>query len=452
MSIQDLVLLLLLPVAIAVSGLCAASETALFSLTYSDRLRLSRASPRMGAAVGWLLARPRGFLLSILLLTNLANVTYFVVSSVLGRRIPDQGLAVAVNIAGLLALIFLADLLPKLLARSRRVEFARAAAPMLVVVMRAVGPVSGVLERAVVEPIMRLVRPARPDAEQAVTTEELAALLELSTRAGDIEADEQRLLGDVVDLGTTRVRDVMTPRVAMPWVSDSALPRQVLEVLRGTAATRVPVFRGSRDGQPLGLLDVKRYLAAVGGGSGGGGVGVKVASFLLPALFVPERAKLDQLLERFRIQGQSMALCVDELGAVEGMVEIGDVLDELVSPRDEAEAAPAGGVERLGPDRWVIPGRLSVRELAEYFFGSVRGRGWGGGGGLDRRASSVGGLIFAELDRVPRAGDSIRIGNVRLTVRSMNGRAVGQVEVTVAGAREGRGGRGGASRGTGDER
>jgi len=434
MNAADFLFLLILLVAVSVSAFCSASETAIFSLTFGERTRLSRSNPRIGAAVGKLLVRPRGFLLAILLLANLANVTYFVVSSVMQLRVPGTGVGLAINLGALLVLILAGDLLPKLLARSRRIEFCRVVAPVLVVVMRVVGPVSGILERAVVEPLLRVLHPDRPKVEGSVTADELATLLELSAKAGEIEIDEQRLLGDVVELGTTRVRDIMTPRMAMPWLPESATQTQIEEVVRATGATRIPVFQGSIDGRALGLLDVKGYLPEAasgvqgvrGKGAAKAGAG-RLGPYLLPAMFVPEQARLDQLLEQFRMQGQTLALCVSEFGAVEGMVQIGDVLDELLSPGGEGGASAGPQVSRLGEDQWVIPGRLSVRELAEYFFGP----GGRAGASIDRRASTAAGLVYVKLGRVPRVGDSIRVGNVVLTVQEVNGRAIERIVVSV---------------------
>jgi CBS domain containing-hemolysin-like protein len=424
MTLPDLLLLLVLPVAVGVSAFCSASETALFSLTFSDRTRLNRTSPRVAAAINRLLARPRTLLLSVLLLTNLANVLYFLAGSILERRLPGHTLRIALNLVSLLALIFLADLLPKLLARSRRTEFCRALARPLLLLLRVLGPTTAVLERIVVDPFLRLILPHRPDRERHVTQEELATLLDLSARAGEIEADEQQLLGDVVELGTIRVRDIMTPRVSMTWLPETATPAQVIDAARNSGANRIPVFRGSIEGRPLGLLDLKRYLPALE--AAGPGTKLRVSAFLVPAVFVPERAKLDQLLDLFRANRLDVALCVEELGAAVGVVRIGDVVDELLRRGIESGGDPAEQVTRVGPDRWLIPGRLSVRELWEYFFGPGRGPA------IDRRASTVAGLIFARLGRVPRVGDAIRLGNVLLTVHAMNGRVVDRVAASVA--------------------
>src|SRR5262245_9811493 len=115
-SLTDMVLVAVLLGAVLVSAACAASETAVFSLTHTERGRLRRSSPAVGRAIDGLLSRPRSFLLSVLLLTNIANVLYFVVGWMLEGRLRNHALGVVLNIALVLLLIVAADLLPKLLA------------------------------------------------------------------------------------------------------------------------------------------------------------------------------------------------------------------------------------------------------------------------------------------------------------------------------------------------
>jgi Mg2+/Co2+ transporter CorB len=118
--------------------------------------------------VAALLARPRALLVSILLVANIANVAYLVVSSVIAlgtepatplRPAPQGLLALAFSAVAVLALILFTDLLPKLLARRLRVEFCRAFARLMLAVFRAIGPVQRVLDALLIAPLSRLVRP-----------------------------------------------------------------------------------------------------------------------------------------------------------------------------------------------------------------------------------------------------------------------------------------------------
>lgn len=428
MSASYLPLLLLLPALMVASAFFSGAETALFSLGHADRVRLRRLSPAAARATGALLANPRALLVSILLLNNVVNVMFFVVSSVLASHLDEElpagsaGLAaVGFSVGSVLALVMFSEVLPKMLARRLRVEFCRLLAPLFLVLHRTVGPIRAFLDRGLVGPLARLVTPSAALQPPAVTIEELSALLEVSAREGAIETQDQHLLEDVVELSTIRVRDVMTPRIDMPWLDAQAPPEEVTAEVGRSGRPLLPVCDGSPD-RVLGWLDAKRYFAA----RLPEGPTPRPVEHLRPVLYVPERARLDQLLELFRQSRRYAAVCVDEYGTVVGIIEIEDVLRQLVAPAPQPGGTARGDVERLGEGRWRVPGRMRVRELAEFFTApGVAGR-------LDRSVSTVGGLVLMSLGRVPRVGESVRLGNIVLAVDAMDGRAVDRVLVSLS--------------------
>ncbi len=438
MDLAHAPLLLVLPPLMAVSALCSAAETALFSLTYSDRLRLRKRSPGAARAVGALLVRPRALLVSILLVTNIANVAYLVVSSVIAlspgaqapgssERVTHRGLlALAFSAAAVLALILFTDLLPKLLARRLRVEFCRAFAVPLLAVFRAVGPVQRVLDAALIAPLSRLIRP-RSAPRPVLTVDELSALLTAGAREGDIGTDEQRLLEDVVALGAVRVRDAMTPRLEISWLDAGATAADIPPAERGGERRRIVLCRGTLDREILGWVDAKRAWSAW---SASPASPPRLTPFVRPVLYVPETARLDQLLEHLRHKGTHAALCVDEHGSIVGMIEIDDVVARLIAePAAEGESEHED-LRPAGPGRWLVPGRFGVRDLCGIFETpggglTIRGRP------VERRVATVAGLVLLALGRLPRVGDEVRFGNLSLRVESMRGRTIERVLISV---------------------
>ncbi len=429
MTLTDLMLVVLLPVLAVVSAFCSASETALFSLTHSDRLRLRRTAPGTERVVAGLLARPRRLLLAVLLLTNVANVTYFVVSAVLERRIESHALSIGVNIAALLVLILIADLLPKLLARRQRVRAARILARPLLACVAVASPVVGFLERWVILPMVRLVRPSS-GARGSLDPEELAAALALAGESGEIRDDEEQLLGDVVDLGQERVRDVMTPRVSVQWIDSTGGSAAAMEVVARARRERLPVFAGSMDNPPQGWLDVRTYLRlAMVAGNDARKAEAALRAATRAAVIVPERARLDRAFEILREKGETGALAVDEFGAFVGILAMSDVVRRLSAPvRRAALLVPGASGERAvvrASDRsWSVSGRLPLSVLGEFLGGSVGSHG-------DGSASTIAGLMMQRLGRLPRAGDVVVLGELDAIVREVSGRAVARVELTL---------------------
>lgn len=419
MELQAISILLPLPVPLAVVAVASGVETALFSLTYHDRLRLKRLSPRAASAAAYLLARPRTLLVLVLFVTMAAATVYFVLTSLALLASESTWLKVVVGVVNLLLMTLVGEIVSKVLAARYRVEVCRLAAPWVLYVFRAVQPFLLVVENGLVSPLVRVITPDRKS--ERLTEEELDALLHQGSAEGAIDADERRVLGQVIRLSGLRVKDVMTHRVDMQWVDDTATHAEVAALVREKRMTRLPVVKAGEDidAGVVGLLDVKRYLAAVAVGSGvQAGMPapqqVKVTDALDPVRYVPGSASLDKLLEQFSSAGTKLGLVVDEHGAVIGIVSTENIVQRLIAElTSDEELELESQVKQLpAPDgRWSVPGRLTVRDWAAMF-GLV-------GGAVEARVSTVGGLIFAKLGRVPRVGDVVTVGNLRLEVLSL---------------------------------
>jgi putative hemolysin len=420
--------LALLPILIAlvplvvVSAFCSAAETTLFSLTHHDRLRLAKSSPGVSASVAFLLARPRALLVSLLLVNTLANTLYFVLTSLAALELSSIWAQVALTFVNLVVLTVLGEVVSKMLASRYRLESARLLAAPTLVLFGVLGPLRTFLEFGIMAPLSRLFAPER--AVEALTGEELSALLRVGAGEGHIDADEQTVLRQVIRFGSLRVKDVMIPRTEMVWLDQTAGLDDVRKLYERTRLTRVPVCRGSLDEDVLGQLNVKSYVLAAARTRSE----PRLADHVEPARYVPQSAGLDRLLESLRSASAKVGVVVDEHGSVVGVVSTQDVVRRLIVELETeptaatgAEVDPSEGVELVGPGRWVVPGRLSVREWAEMF-------------GLrpDRRVSTVSGLVFARLGRLPVAGDRVTISNVELEVMSVAGRVADRVGVRIA--------------------
>jgi CBS domain containing-hemolysin-like protein len=422
MSVAHIFILVAQLVLMVLSAFCSGSETALFALTYNDRLQLRKRSARAAGAVERLLAEPRSLLITLLLANMTANVVFLALGSVLLLSSENKALGATLNAVTVIVLVAAGEVLPKLLAASQRVRLALVAAPLVLALYQVMGPLRRVTEGVVIAPLTRLLRPAATtEAGRALlSVDELSALVELGASQGDIERDEQQLLAQVVELGTVRIRDVMSPRVQIYWLSSTARAEEVVDLVRRTGVTHIPVYKGSPDKEILGMLDARRYL-----GSHAAGRTPRLTEGLEKVIYVPETARLDKLLAHFGRSHSEVVLCVDEYGTVDGLVRIGDVADRLVAKFAEEDAVVAEmeelaeqGVKRLGEGKWSVPGKLGVREWSELF-----------GQAIDRRVSTVGGLMMSRLGRVPRVGDEVDFGNLHMRVSAMRGNLIERLEV-----------------------
>lgn len=425
MELTHLTLLLALPPLVVVSGACSAAETALFSLGFQDRARLRRESPGAAAAAAYLLARPRALLVSLILTNTLVNTLYFVITSIVTLGVENPWLGIALTVFNLVLLTVMAEVVSKMLAAQFPVAFTRLLARPVLVVFRSLGPVRQFLEVGVLAPLSRLLTPRR-GAAPTLTPEELEALVRIGERRGEIDADEQRMLRQVIALGDMRVRDVMVPRTRMEWLASGCTAEEVEELWRRTRLTRVPLCDESIDRGVVGMLNVKGFLLALAlwrerGESAGAPPAPRPADFLEEARFVPQTATLDRLLEHFRVTATKVGLCVDEHGAVTGVVSAQSAARPLmagVGPEAAANGEAAPQVEMVGLGRWRVSGSVSVREWRQMFNLEA-----------DPRVSTVAGLVFARLGRVPVVGDRVRLGNVQIEVLAVAGRVAETVQL-----------------------
>ena len=391
-------LLVSLPVLLILSGFFSGSETALFGLSESQRAELRRTDSFAARAVTTLANEPRMLLITILLGNMTINVLYFVISSVLMME-AETGWAgqLILGLVSLLALILLGEVIPKMTANSHRTRFALVISTPILALHRGIGPLRIVLDRGVVEPLSRLTAPGAVPPQ--VSADELAALLELSGREGIIDTTEQRMLNGVLGLGRYRVRDVMTPRVEVRALPERASRSAALALAKEYRIARAPVYRGDLD-TIVGVVDLRTFLRSEDR---------TIARLTRPAEFIPELATLDQLLERFRASHTLLAVAVDEYGGTAGIITIEDVVEEIVSELGGETVETDGQFAEIGHRTWRVSGDLDVHDWVEMFGPQI----------ISPRISTLGGLITQNLGRLPRPGDIVLLGNVRITVEDV---------------------------------
>ena len=244
--------------------------------------------------------------------------------------------------------------------------------------------------------------------------EDVEAFIEVGEREGILEKLEGRMVRGIVDLDTTLVREVMTPRVdvvALPATSSIAQARVVALT---TGHSRFPVYGETID-TIGGILHIRDLLRAWDEGWGD----VAIGGLVKPAIFVPETRTVAEVLAEMRTRGHA-ALVVDEYGGFAGMVTLEDLFEEIVGEiRDEHEHEDAG-LEAQADGSWLVSGAAHAEEL-ERVFGVDLG---------ERDYDTVAGFVTAALGRVPGKGERFTQAGLRVEIVEASARRVRQVRVS----------------------
>jgi CBS domain containing-hemolysin-like protein len=227
--------------------------------------------------------------------------------------------------------------------------------------------------------------------------------------------DEEKLIRGAISLPRIAVRDVMVPRLGVLGVEAGTPWSEVLDRVRSSEHSRLPVYRDSLD-DVTGILVAKDLLPAALSGESPIEGWEKLAR---PASFVPETRAVAAQLREFRNSRTHLAVVVDEYGGTAGILTIEDVLEELVGEiRDEHDVEEQPIVAENGFRFWVS-GRVPIEELEEMLGETLP----------HEQSTSVGGVVYEILGRVPRLGEEFAWGKLRVVVERMKRHAVERVYI-----------------------
>lgn len=322
-----------------------------------------------------------------------------------------QPLAFGLVVAGITYLsLVIGELVPKRIGLSDPDRVAMSVAGLMHRLSQFARPIVWLLSVST-EGLVRLFRIRQVD--DSVSERDIETLVAQGRQAGVVEPEEQEIIENAFWLGERRVNDIMTPRHQVAWLPLRATPEEIRELVGRSPHGRYLVADGDLD-HVVGFVSAPDLLAsALAGGA------PDLAELMQEPIYVPETLPILSMLDRFRETGKRLAVVVDEYGGFDGVLTLGDILEELVGDVVPDPASDPEVVEL--EDGWLIDGGLHVDEFAELLGieDELEGAGF----------QTVGGLVASELGRVPRAGDRFTWHEWDVEVTRMDGQRVAKVRV-----------------------
>jgi CBS domain containing-hemolysin-like protein len=257
--------------------------------------------------------------------------------------------------------------------------------------------------------------------EPEAAAEEVQALIDVGRSEGIFEVEEGKLIRQVVEFHDRVVREVMTPRTEIVAVEATATLRRMRETMVSSKHSRIPVYRGQIDNIE-GIVLQKDLLACWGRDPDD----APITPILRPAFFVPETKQVADLLREMQSRRTQIAIIVDEYGGVAGLVTVENLLEEIVGDIQEEHDGDETEVSPEGEGRFLLRGTATIDVLNGALGTELPAEGF----------DTVSGLIYSLLGRIPRAGEVVEHGGVRLEVVKADSRRINLVRA----AREARSG------------
>ncbi|MFO1210646.1 MAG: HlyC/CorC family transporter [Amaricoccus sp.] len=383
---------------LVLSALFSGSETA---LTTARRGRLNGMADhgRPGAAEALKLTEDKERLIGALLLgNNLANILSASLATSLFTILFGAGaVALATLVMTALVLIF-AEVLPKTYAITNPEAFSVRVAPLIRVLVVAFTPVVTAV-RAFVRLVLRLFGvDVDPKANFLAAQQEIAGTITLHASEGTVEkADRDRLLG-ALDLGQRQVEEVMMHRRDIEMIDAEAPPEEILEQAINSPHTRIPIFRGEPE-NIVGVIHAKDLSRAVHRFArehrGQALDGFDIMDVAMEPYFVPESTPLDEQMREFLRRRAHFALVVDEYGALQGLITLEDILEEIVGDiADEHDVETPTGIEPQPDGSVEVEGGVTIRDLNRACDWNLP----------DEEANTIAGLVIHEAQAIPAEG------------------------------------------------
>ncbi len=365
--------------------------------------------------VSHIIQRPERFLATVLLGNNLVNTAAAALATVLALNlITNKSLAVLAATAGVTTFLLLfGETLPKNIAwrRSERVAFA-VSRPVRLVEL-ALSPVVSLLQ-------LFSTATNRALGISAVTPqmgeEEIRMMIAAGAQTGAVEAGEAELLEKVFRFGDRQMREIMTPRPEIVWIEQGATLDGFLNIYSQHTHTRFPVYHESME-NVVGVLSVKDILAGMRGFEGVSGV--DVTGQIRPAFFVPETKSVSETFNEMRAGGHSVVLTVDEYGGIAGLATLKQMMSVIVGQMGEEGSAPEEPVTALGRDNFRIDAGLAISDINEELALGIP----------EGDYQTLAGFILDRLGSIPEAGDVMEFGDLRITIKAMEGVRIEEVEL-----------------------
>lgn len=393
-------------------GLClmvlALTSAADAAFTALSRYRLASLRTTNGSrsdhATAWLLNDPYRLKTTTILLSAAATLTAAWLTLSLDRT-ASTGMQ-ALRLGGLLiAVLLFGEALPKALAIRDPERTVRIVSGPLVVTAQILGPIVGLLN-ALMRPLTRLLSAGRTPTAPLVTTEELRHLINIGEAEGQIEQEERAMIEGVIAFGETLVREIMVPRVDIDALAIDTPIDEALDRIIRCGHSRIPVYEETLD-RVIGILYAKDLIPALRGSA----PLPALRNLLRPAYFVPETLKVSTLLADLQQRRVHMALIVDEYGGTAGMATIEDLIEQIVGEIQDEYDREESVLQVVSGHEVIVDARLPIDDVNAAVGSAL----------VSESADRIGGLVYERLGRVPRSGDELELGTVRITVLSVKG-------------------------------
>lgn len=393
-------------------------ESSFFSLTAKEVANIKVKGTKTAKGLLALMEKPQRTL-SALVITKYACITLLLTvlcSTLLWiKAAPTSwvywGVIAGIALVGVSSTILFGEIIPTRIKEKSGYERLLSAYPFISLINKVLTPLSFLLEKT---PLIK--RRMEMKTQHNISIDELSETLKLTSVE---KKDEKDILQGIVNFGKICVDEIMRPRVDIVDIDIKNKFDEVINIIRESEYSRLPVYENSID-NVKGVLYIKDLLQHIDKGPD-----FPWQNLIREAYFVPETKKIDDLLSEFQEKRIHMAIVVDEFGGTSGIATLEDILEvivgEICDEHDEDENKMYSAID---DKNYILEGKLPINDFfkikkidTEVF----EKRDWD--------ADSLAGLILEINGDIPSPGDVIEYEGYKFTIISADDRRIKKVQL-----------------------
>lgn len=398
------------------SALISGSEVAFFSLSPGDILKIKESKKTTSKALLKLLDNQKKLLATILVSNNFINIAIVILSTYLTNSIidfsksPGLGFLFQLVVITFILLLF-GEIIPKVYANHFSKRFAQFMSLPLVFLGRFFQPITYFLTAST------KIVDKRFNKKQNISINDLSDALELTSEA---IADDKEILKGIIEFGSIEVSEIMCPRVDVMSINNNTPFTNIIRQIIDAGYSRIPVYDGSFD-KIDGILYIKDLLPHIHKNDT-----FRWQSLVRPPYFIPEKKKINDLLEELQAKRIHMAIVVDEYGGTSGIITMEDILEEIVGEIVDEFDVDDVNFTKINDNNYLFDGKTLLNDfykilaLESSIFDEIKGD-----------ADTLAGLILELKGDFPNIYDVIRFKNFSFKIEEIDHRRIKKIKTTL---------------------
>lgn len=267
--------------------------------------------------------------------------------------------------------------------------------------------------------VLRILHMKTEDQEEAVTEEEIKALLKMGNESGTFDDDEREMIDSVFAFDDRNAREIMVPRRDVVTIDINEPFEELIDEILETRHNRIPVYEENID-NIIGVLHVKDVMIELRKNSP---EQMNIREMLHEPFFVPETKEADELFRTMQASRRHMAILVDEYGGFSGIVTIEDLVEEIMGDINEEYEEVIPEIEPISEDDYRLDGGLLIDDLNEELDLKLETENY----------DTLSGYLIEKLGHIPAKDDRdvIEEGNLIFTVEEVKDNRISRVRLKI---------------------